>query len=62
MDRAGRNASIESNRLAALEHFAALKQKRPDASNEDLFAEVAEAIGKSSSYVRDAYYKWYPQN
>jgi hypothetical protein len=62
MDRVGRNGSIASNQLAAVEHFAALKSARPDASNEKLFAEVADQIDQSTSYVRDAYYKWSPQN
>jgi hypothetical protein len=62
MCRVGRNASVASDQLAAVEHFAALKSARPDDSNEKLFAEVANQIGKSDSYVRDAYYKWFPQN
>ena len=38
----GRNASTASDQLAAAEHVAALKYKLPDASIEELFAEVAE--------------------
>jgi hypothetical protein len=38
---------------------AALKYKLPDASLEELFAEVAMQTGKSESYVRDAYYEWF---
>jgi hypothetical protein len=57
----GPKGLVTSNELAAVEHFAALRKMRPDASNEDLFLEVGEAIDKSDSYVRDAYYKWFPQ-
>ena len=62
LDRVGRNASIASDQLAAVETVAALKYKLPDASLEELFAEVAMQTGKSESYVRDAYYAWFPKN
>jgi hypothetical protein len=61
MDRKGRNGTVESDQLAAVEHYWALKSKQPNASLEDLFAAVAQARGVSESYVRDAYYKWFPK-
>jgi hypothetical protein len=52
----------EGDRLAAVEHVHALKKMRPDARLEDLFAEVGEKRDKSESYVREAYYAWFPKN
>ena len=62
LGREGRNAKCDNVRLAAVEHVAALKHKRSDASLEELFAEVAMQTGRSQSYVRDAYYEWFPKN
>jgi hypothetical protein len=62
MDRTGRNGSVSSGHLAAVQHLASLKDSQPDTRLEELFAEVAEASGVSESYVRDAYYMWFPKN
>jgi hypothetical protein len=62
LDRKGRNASVGSDQLAAVEHFWALKKMSPDLADKELFAEVAEARGVSDSYVEAAYYAWFPKN
>jgi len=62
MDRKGRNASISSDQLAAVEHFWGLRKMHPDLADKEIFSEVAEARGVSDRYVEDAYYKWFPKN
>jgi hypothetical protein len=62
MDRKGRNASISSDQLAAVEHFWGLKKMNPDLADKEIFSKVAEARGVSDRYVEDAYYKWFPRN
>jgi hypothetical protein len=62
MDRKGRNASIESDRLAAVQDFWVLKKMNPELADKEIFAKVAETRGVSDSYVEDAYYRWFPKN
>jgi hypothetical protein len=61
MDGVGRNASVGSDQLAAVQDVAALKARNPGARVTDLFKQVAKAGRVSDSYVRDAYYKWFPK-